>query len=227
MTNVSFITIKDLTKTYEDAGKKIIVFNRLNLNLDKNSIISLVGPSGSGKSSLLHILAMLDTFDGGSYFFNSKNFSSFSLSEKNLNRATKISIVYQFNNLISDLNALENVALPLLINKVEKSFALQQAEAMMIKVGLEARIKHFPNQLSGGEQQRVAIARAIITEPELILADEPTGNLDKNNSLEIFNLLKSLKSKNRLILFATHNRELSSMTDIQLEISNSSVKRIE
>jgi len=227
MTNVSFITIKDLTKTYEDAGKKIIVFDRLNLNLDKNSIISLVGPSGSGKSSLLHILAMLDTFDGGSYFFNSKNISSFSLSEKNLNRATKISIVYQFNNLISDLNALENVALPLLINKEEKSFALQQAEAMMIKVGLEARIKHFPNQLSGGEQQRVAIARAIITEPELILADEPTGNLDKNNSLEIFNLLKSLKSKNRLILFATHNRELSSMTDIQLEISNSSVKRIE
>jgi len=227
MTKVSFITIKDLTKTYEDAGKKIIVFDRLNLNLDKNSIISLVGPSGSGKSSLLHILAMLDTFDGGSYFFDSKNISSFSLSEKNLNRATKISIVYQFNNLISDLNALENVALPLLINKVEKSFALQQAEAMMIKVGLEARIKHFPNQLSGGEQQRVAIARAIITEPELILADEPTGNLDKNNSLEIFNLLKSLKSKNRLILFATHNRELSSMTDIQLEISNSSVKRIE
>ncbi|MBM5787078.1 MAG: ABC transporter ATP-binding protein [Pelagibacterales bacterium] len=227
MTNVSFITIKDLTKTYEDAGKKIIVFDRLNLNLDKNSIISLVGPSGSGKSSLLHILAMLDTFDGGSYFFDSKNISSFSLSEKNLNRATKISIVYQFNNLISDLNALENVALPLLINKEEKSFALQQAEAMMIKVGLEARIKHFPNQLSGGEQQRVAIARAIITEPELILADEPTGNLDKNNSLEIFNLLKSLKSKNRLILFATHNRELSSMTDIQLEISNSSVKRIE
>jgi len=227
MTNVSFITIKDLTKTYEDAGKKIVVFDRLNLNLDKNRIISLVGPSGSGKSSLLHILAMLDTFDGGSYFFNSKNISSFSLSEKNLNRATKISIVYQFNNLISDLNALENVALPLLINKVEKSFALHQAEAMMSKVGLEARIKHFPNQLSGGEQQRVAIARAIITEPELILADEPTGNLDKYNSLEIFNLLKSLKSKNRLILFATHNRELSSMTDIQLEISNSSVKRIE
>jgi len=227
MTNVSFITIKDLTKTYEDAGKKIVVFDRLNLNLNKNRIISLVGPSGSGKSSLLHILAMLDTFDGGSYFFNSKNISSFSLSEKNLNRATKISIVYQFNNLISDLNALENVALPLLINKVEKSFALQQAKEMMIKVGLEARIKHFPNQLSGGEQQRVAIARAIITEPELILADEPTGNLDKTNSLEIFNLLKSLKSKNRLILFATHNRELSSMTDIQLEISNSSVKRIE
>jgi len=226
MTKVSFITIKDLTKTYEDAGKKIIVFDRLNLNLDKNSIISLVGPSGSGKSSLLHILAMLDRFDGGSYFFNSKNVSSFSLSEKNLKRATKISIVYQFNNLISDLNALENVALPLLINKVEKSFAIQQAEAMMSKVGLEARIKHFPNQLSGGEQQRVAIARAIITEPELILADEPTGNLDKNNSLEIFNLLKSIKSENRLILFATHNRELSSMTDIQLEISNSSVKRI-
>jgi len=226
MTNISFITIKDLTKTYEDAGKKIVVFDRLNLNLDKNRIISLVGPSGSGKSSLLHILAMLDTFDGGSYFFNSKNISSFSLSEKNLNRATKISIVYQFNNLISDLNALENVALPLLINKVEKSFALHQAETIMIKVGLEARIKHFPNQLSGGEQQRVAIARAIITEPELILADEPTGNLDKNNSLEIFNLLKSLKSENRLILFATHNRELSSMTDIQLEISNSSVKRI-
>jgi len=227
MTNTSFITIKDLTKTHEDAGKKIIVFNRLNLNLDKNRIISLVGPSGSGKSSLLHILAMLDTFDSGSYFFDSKNISSFSLSEKNLNRSTKISIVYQFNNLISDLNALENVALPLLINRVEKSFALQQAEAMMIKVGLEARIKHFPNQLSGGEQQRVAIARAIITEPELILADEPTGNLDKNNSLEIFNLLKSLKSKNRLILLATHNRVLSSMTDIQLEISNSSVKRIE
>jgi len=227
MTKVSFITIKDLTKTYEDAGKKIIVFDRLNINLDKNSIISLVGPSGSGKSSLLHILAMLDTFDGGSYFFDSKNISSFSLSEKNQNRATKISIVYQFNNLISDLNALENVALPLLINKVEKSFALQQAEEMIIKVGLEARIKHFPNQLSGGEQQRVAIARAIITKPELILADEPTGNLDKNNSLEIFNLLKSLKSKDRLILFATHNRDLSSMTDIQLEISNSSVKRIE
>jgi len=227
MTNFSFISIKELNKTYEDAGKKVIVFDRLNLNLDKNSIISLVGPSGSGKSSLLHILAMLDTFDDGSYFFNSKNISSFSLSEKNLNRATKISIVYQFNNLISDLNALENVALPLLINKVDQRLALQQAEAMMIKVGLEARIKHFPNQLSGGEQQRVAIARAIITEPELILADEPTGNLDKNNSLEIFNLLKSLKSKNRLILFATHNRELSSMTDIQLEISNSSVKRIE
>ncbi|MEI6170461.1 MAG: ATP-binding cassette domain-containing protein, partial [Pseudomonadota bacterium] len=144
--------------------------------------------------------------------------------EKTIYRRKNISIVYQFNNLISDLKAVDNVVLPLLINNINKNVAFVRAEQLLSKLGLKSRLNHYPHELSGGEQQRVAIARALINEPELILADEPTGNLDNKTANEVFEILLSLKSKERLIIFATHNRELSNKADIQLAIQDSNVR---
>ena len=154
-------------------------------------------------------LGLLETVDQGEYFFNDVNLINLKDDEKTIYRRKSISIVYQFNNLISDLRAIDNVILPLLINNLDKNESFKKAESLLSKLGLEERLNHYPHELSGGEQQRVAIARALINEPELILADEPTGNLDSKTANEVFEILLSLKSKERLIVFATHNRELS------------------
>ena len=220
----NFLELKNISKKYVDASKNIIVLNAINLSLDKNNIVSLGGPSGSGKSTLLHILGLLETVNEGQYFFNDKDLISIKDYEKTIYRKKNISIVYQFNNLISDLKAIDNVLLPLLINNINKNEAFSRAEQLLSKLGLKARLNHYPHELSGGEQQRVAIARALINEPELILADEPTGNLDNKTANEVFEILLSLKSKERLIIFATHNRELSNKADIQLAIQDSNVR---
>ncbi|NBO63173.1 MAG: ABC transporter ATP-binding protein, partial [Proteobacteria bacterium] len=196
----------------------------VNLSLSKNNIVSLIGPSGSGKSTLLHILGLLETVDQGEYFFNDINLIDLKDDQKTIYRRKNISIVYQFNNLISDLKAIDNVILPLLINNLDKNESFKKAESLLSKLGLKERLNHYPHELSGGEQQRVAIARALINEPELILADEPTGNLDNKTANEVFEILLSLKSKERLIVFATHNRELSDRADIQLAIQDSNVR---
>jgi len=160
----------------------------------------------------------------GEYFFNDVNLINLKDDEKTIYRRKSISIVYQFNNLISDLRAIDNVILPLLINNLDKNESFKKAESLLAKLGLKERLNHYPHELSGGEQQRVAIARALINEPELILADEPTGNLDSKTANEVFEILLSLKSKERLIVFATHNRELSDKADIQLAIQDSNVR---
>jgi lipoprotein-releasing system ATP-binding protein len=220
----NFLKLKNIQKKYIDASKNIQVLNGVNLSLSKNNIVSLVGPSGSGKSTLLHILGLLETVDQGEYFFNDVNLINLKDNEKTIYRRKSISIVYQFNNLISDLRAVDNVILPLLINNLDKNESFNKAESLLSKLGLKERLNHFPHELSGGEQQRVAIARALINEPELILADEPTGNLDSKTANEVFEILLSLKSKERLIVFATHNRELSDKADIQLAIQDSNVR---
>ena len=220
----NFLQLKNIQKKYIDATKNIQVLNGINLSLSKNNIVSLVGPSGSGKSTLLHILGLLEPADQGEYFFNDVNLIDLKDDQKTGYRRKSISIVYQFNNLISDLRAIDNVILPLLINNFEKTESFKKAENLLSKLGLKERLNHYPHELSGGEQQRVAIARALINEPELILADEPTGNLDSKTANEVFEILLSLKSKERLIVFATHNRELSDKADIQLAIQDSNVR---
>ena len=223
MTDI-FLKLKNIQKKYIDASKNIQVLNGVNLSLSKNNIVSLIGPSGSGKSTLLHILGLLETVDKGDYFFNDVNLINLKDDQKTIYRRKSISIVYQFNNLISDLRAVDNVILPLLINNLDKNESFKKAESLLAKLGLKGRLNHYPHELSGGEQQRVAIARALINEPELILADEPTGNLDSKTANEVFEILLSLKSKERLIVFATHNRELSDKADIQLAIQDSNVR---
>lgn len=223
MTDI-FLKLKNIQKKYIDASKNIQVLNGVNLSLSKNNIISLIGPSGSGKSTFLHILGLLETVDKGDYFFNDINLINLKDDQKTIYRRKSISIVYQFNNLISDLRAVDNVILPLLINNLDKNESFKKAESLLAKLGLKERSNHYPHELSGGEQQRVAIARALINEPELILADEPTGNLDSKTANEVFEILLSLKSKERLIVFATHNRELSDKADIQLAIQDSNVR---
>ncbi len=220
----NFLKLKNFQKKYIDASKNIQVLKGVNLSLGKNNIVSLIGPSGSGKSTLLHILGLLETVDQGEYFFNDVNLINLKDDEKVIYRRKSISIVYQFNNLISDLRAIDNVILPLLINNLDKNESFKKAESLLAKLGLNERLNHYPHELSGGEQQRVAIARALINEPELILADEPTGNLDNKTANEVFEILLSLKSKERLIVFATHNRELSDKADIQLAIQDSNVR---
>ena len=220
----NFLKLKNIQKKYIDASKNIQVLNGVNLSLSKNNIVSLVGPSGSGKSTHLHILGLLETIDQGEYFFNDVNLINLIDNEKTIYRRKSISIVYQFNNLISDLRAIDNVILPLLINNLDKNESFKKAQSLLSKLGLKERLNHYPHELSGGEQQRVAIARALINEPELILADEPTGNLDSITANEVFEILLSLKSKERLIVFATHNRELSDKADIQLAIQDSNVR---
>ena len=220
----NFLKLKNIQKKYIDASKNIQVLKDVNLSLSKNNIVSLIGPSGSGKSTLLHILGLLETVDQGEYFFNDVNLINLKDDQKTIYRRKSISIVYQFNNLISDLRAVDNVILPLLINNLDKNESFKKAESLLTKLGLKERLNHYPHELSGGEQQRVAIARALINEPELILADEPTGNLDSKTANEVFEILLSLKSKERLIVFATHNRELSDKADIQLAIQDSNVR---
>ena len=220
----SFLKLNNIQKKYLDASKNIQVLNGVNLSFSKNNIVSLVGPSGSGKSTLLHILGLLEIVDQGEYFFNDVNLINLKDDQKTIYRRKNISIVYQFNNLISDLRAIDNVVLPLLINKFDKNESFKKAGSLLDKLGLKERLNHYPHELSGGEQQRVAIARALINEPELILADEPTGNLDNKTANEVFEILLSLKSKERLIIFATHNRELSDKADIQLAIQDSNVR---
>lgn len=220
----NFLELKNISKKYVDASKNILVLKGINLSLAKNNIVSLVGPSGSGKSTLLHILGLLETVDEGQYLFNNKDLIKTKEDEKTIYRRKNISIVYQFNNLISDLKAVDNVVLPLLINNINKNVAFVRAEQLLSKLGLKSRLNHYPHELSGGEQQRVAIARALINEPEVILADEPTGNLDNKTANEVFEILLRLKSKERLIIFATHNRELSNKADIQLAIQDSNVR---
>jgi ABC-type lipoprotein export system ATPase subunit len=220
----SLLKLNNIQKKYLDAHKNIQVLNGVNLSLSKNNIVSLVGPSGSGKSTFLHILGLLDIVDQGEYFFNDVNLIKLKDDQKTIYRRKNISIVYQFNNLISDLRAIDNVILPLLVNKLDKNESFKKAESLLDKLGLKERLNHYPHELSGGEQQRVAIARALINEPELILADEPTGNLDSKTANEVFEIFLSLKSKERLIIFATHNRELSDKADIQLAIQDSNVR---
>ena len=221
--NKEIIKLSKISKRFSENNKDISVLKNINFKINMGDLISLTGPSGSGKSTLLHIIALLDQPTTGEIFFKSKNFSKSTESEKDLIRKKGISIIYQHHNLLSDFTALENVMMPLLNIGLSWNDSLDKARKTLSSVNLSKRLDHFPSELSGGEQQRVAVARAIITEPDLILADEPTGSLDRKTANEIFTLFLKLKSKKRAILYATHNRDLSNKADYKLNILDGNV----
>ena len=223
--NNEIIKLSKISKKYIGANKDITVLKNINLKINKGELISLSGPSGSGKSTLLHIIALLDQPTSGEIFFKKKSFSKSNDREKDLVRQKSISIIYQQNNLLSDFTALENVTIPLLNVGNSWKDSVQKATQILSLVNLSRRLNHFPSELSGGEQQRVAVARALITEPDLILADEPTGSLDRKTANEIFSLFLKIKSKKRAILYATHNRELSNRADYKLSILDGNITR--
>ena len=222
----TFIETFDLKKTYKHLDGNITLFNNLNIKINHGELVALVGPSGSGKSSLLHLLALLDEPTNGEIKINKMNTKKFKSEEKDKIRQENISIIFQDNNLLTDFTALENVMIPLLIKGENKQNALIKAKKILKSVKILDRSSHFPNELSGGEQQRVAIARALVAETSLILADEPTGNLDFKTSKEIFNYFLKLKKLKKTIIFATHNRELANRADYKLLISDGDIKRI-
>ena len=216
----------NIKKTYEHINGNIILFNNLNLKIKQGDLIALVGSSGSGKSSLLHLLALLDNPSKGKILINNKEVSSLNESQKDEIRRKNISIIFQDNNLLSDFTALENVMMPLFIKGENEKDILSKAKKILKDVKILNRSDHFPNELSGGEQQRVSIARALIADTDLILADEPTGNLDFKTSKEIFSLFLKLKKLKKTIIFATHNRELANRADYKLFISDGHIKRV-
>jgi len=221
--NKYFLSLHKLSKSFKDGYEKISVLKNININFEDNKIVSLVGPSGSGKSTLLHLLALLDSPDTGKIIFNNKDLVKSNDEEKTTLRKNDIAIVYQNNNLISDLSAIENIALAYLNKSNDKNKSYLLAEKLLKEFGLSNRMNHYPYQMSGGEQQRVAIARAIINDPKLLFADEPTGNLDYKNTNMILNYLFKLKKNNRLVIIATHNRDLAQKTDLRLTLSDGNV----
>ena len=221
----NLIILNKISKSFL-TSKKITVLKKINYKFKKGKDYSLVGPSGSGKSTLLNILSLIDRPSIGSVKIekNDINFSNSSIIDKI--RAKKIGIIYQQNNLLPDFTALENVYLASLALDDNKNKALDKAKNIIKKMGLISRINHYPSELSGGEVQRISIARALINEPQIILADEPTGNLDQSTAKEVFDILYKLKSSNRLIIYATHNRFFANMADCKLEMIDGNIKTI-
>ena len=223
--NDNLLELKNISKTFLSGEKRINLFNNVNLKIKKGDLIALVGPSGSGKSTFLHILALLEEPNKGKIYLSKKDMGKMSESEKDTVRREKISIIFQNNNLLNDFTALENVLMPLYIKGKINQKTRDKGLKILGDVSLKNRANHFPSELSGGEQQRVAIARSIISDTNLILADEPTGNLDSKTSKIVFNYFKNLQKKNKAVLFATHNRELANMADYKLSIINSRLLR--
>jgi len=221
----NIIELKNIVKSY-NFKKRITVLNKINFSFKAGKIYSLMGPSGSGKSTLLNLLSLIDKPNSG--FLKISN-STIDYSDKAFNdklRAKKIGIIYQDNNLLSDFTAMENVYLARLSLEENKYKALIDAKKLLKILKLSSRANHLASELSGGEMQRVAIARALINSPDIILADEPTGSLDHKNAKEVFKILLKLKKKNRLIIFATHNRFFANMADCKIELISGKIRKI-
>ena len=219
----NFIELKNLSKTFIST-KNVKVLKKINFRFKVGKIYCLMGPSGSGKSTLLNIISLIDRPSTGSIKFQNYDINFNKSRENDIFRANNIGIIYQQDNLLSDFTALENVYLACLAAGSEKEIAKDKAKNILKKVGLINRLDHYPNELSGGEKQRVSISRALINEPKIILADEPTGSLDKKTSEEIFRLLKKQINPKRLIIFATHNRFLANKSDCLLEMVDGNIK---
>ena len=221
----NLIQISNLNKSF-DGTKKIKVLQKISYNFKKGKIYSLMGPSGSGKSTLLNILSLIDKPNSGSMFFDNKQINFDNSFKNDILRANKIGIIYQQDNLLSDFTSLENIYLASLASGNTKEVSTLKAKKMLKKIGLLNRSDHYPSQLSGGEKQRVSIARAVINDPQIILADEPTGSLDLDTAKDIFELLKNQLNSERLIIFATHNRFFANKADCLLEMVNGNIRTI-
>ena len=220
-----FIQLSNINKSFDNI-KKIKVLKKISYKFKKGKIYSLVGPSGSGKSTLLNLLSLIDRPNSGSIIIENNLINFNDLNQNDILRANKIGIIYQQDNLLPDFTALENIYLASLAAENNKELSLSKAKILLKKVGLLNRSDHYPSQLSGGEKQRVSIARALINDPEIILADEPTGSLDLETAKEVFKLLKNQINSKRLIIFATHNRFFANKSDCLLEMVNGNIKSI-
>ena len=216
--NNMIIKLEDVDKFYVETGNKLHILKKLNLEVKRGEFVSILGKSGSGKSTLLNIMGLLDKIDGGKIWIDDKEVSSLNEAERNNIKNQFLGFVFQFHYLMSEFTALENVMIPALLNNFKNKAEIEkEAKELLEIVGLAERIKHKPNQLSGGEKQRVAIARAMINKPKLILADEPTGNLDEDTGEMIFSLFRKInKERNQSIVVVTHARDLSQVTDRQI-----------
>ncbi len=221
----NLIKLSNISKSF-DNYKKIRVLKKISYNFKKGMIYSLMGPSGSGKSTLLNLISLIDRPTSGSINIENKQINFNNSNDNDILRANKIGIIYQQDNLLSDFTALENVYLASLAAGNDKSLSLNKARNLLRKVGLINRSENYPSQLSGGEKQRVSIARALINDPQIILADEPTGSLDIETAKGIFDILKKQINSNRIIIFATHNRFFANKSDCILEIINGNIKAI-
>ena len=223
MSNI--IELNNISKTF-DNKKKITVLKNLNFKFKKGKIYSLSGPSGSGKSTLLNLLSLIDRPSSGNIKIDNKNINHNEIEINDKIRSNNIGIVYQEKNLFPDFTAIENICIASLVDYNNHKISEQESLKIIQKVGLKDRANHYPSELSGGEMQRIAISRAIVNKPRIILADEPTGSLDHENANQIFNLLFKLKNKDRVIIFATHNRFFANKADYKISLSNGKIKTI-
>ena len=221
----NFIQLSNVSKSF-DNFKKIRVLKKISYKFKKGMIYSLMGPSGSGKSTLLNLISLIDRPTSGSIYIENKLINFNNSNDNDILRANKIGIIYQQDNLLPDFTSLENIYLASLAAGNNKEISLNKAHILLKKVGLTNRSEHYPSQLSGGEKQRVSIARALINDPQIILADEPTGSLDLETAKGIFDILKKQINSNRIIVFATHNRFFANKSDCMLEMVNGNIKTI-
>ena len=213
------LILNNISKSYNEANKSLSILKNISIDIESGDFIAITGPSGSGKTTLLNIIGLIDSTDEGAVIFNGKDLTKLSSEQKNKFRRDNYGFVYQSYNLLENFNAIENVALPLILNGVKKIEASKKAERVMRAFMIENRSFHFPNSLSGGEQQRVAISRALVSKPKIVIADEPTGNLDNKNSSLVFNYLKNyVESENMTLIMATHNEEWASKANKRINL---------
>lgn len=219
------ITLEKIYKTYVLGGEEVHALDGVDLTIDEREFVAVIGASGSGKSTLMNIIGCLDTADSGNYFIDGQNIMDMTEKEIGIMRNRKIGFIFQQFNLIPKLNAFENVELPLIYQGVGAKERKDRVKEALTKVGLEDRMYHRPNQLSGGQQQRVAVARALVTKPTLILADEPTGNLDSKSSKDIMNLIKELHAQGNTIVLITHDNNIAAEAPRQVQLMDGKIIR--
>lgn len=218
------LSLSHIQKSFNQGKETLTILKDINLTIQPGEITALVGPSGAGKTTLLQIAGLLDTPTSGSITIDGKTCDKLSDSERTKTRKTTLGFIYQFHHLLPEFTALENTMMPLLLANQSTSEAQNAAQTILKRLGLKDRLTHKPSELSGGEQQRVAIARALVHRPKLLLADEPTGNLDPSTSNEVFDLLiETAKSQNLAALIVTHNQELAKKMDHILELKNGTI----
>ena len=211
---------RGVSKTYDEGPSRIDVLKDISLSVEAGETVAIIGASGSGKSTLLHILGLLDVPTSGEVVVAGTSASGLSESRKSMLRNRSLGFVYQFHHLLAEFSALDNVAMPLIVRRLDRKTAREQAAVVLEQVGLAARAGHFPGQLSGGERQRVALARALVTKPACVLADEPTGNLDRHTAHDMFGLLGQInKAPGTGFVIVTHDNELAALADRRLVMS--------
>ena len=219
----------EVNKIYNINNEKLHILKDVSIDFEKNNFYAIMGRSGSGKSTLVNILGLLDDYTSGEYFLDEDtNVKNLNDTEKSYIRGMRIGFVFQSFYLNNNLTTIENVILPMYINKkIEKKERIAIAKKILDKLGLIDRINHLPSQLSGGEQQRVAIARALINNPDIVIADEPTGNLDSKNEKEIFDILKQISEEDKIVIVVTHNNIIKKYADVLYNIEDGIVKKVQ